>query len=339
MFGYGLEAYNSTARLRVNNFKVDTMYGFGIHLYGAIDCDLSNLEFNNLTQGGTAIAITGTQAYRCHIRNVKSDTVDGVALEINSCVDFHVVNTYAKACGDSALVVGDNGLNAALLPPTIFNQRVTIDGFLCEGTTGTYGAKLNYVQACTFKNMILDKPFTTDGSGGSGAGSAAAHVLLDRGNVIQDCTINSVVGNPANYYGKFILERVSFTNFFVEKFCGNTARFSNPEAAGTFGLTMLNGGVAYIDLNAWNGFGAYGFDSGRVMVSSSLNSQNSTYQEALFTVNNAGTAANISAPVVVNNASAKQVTLTGDAANKRLVLTNSTGNTITVFWTVETLGR
>jgi len=322
-FGYGLEAYNGTSRLVIRNFYVNSMYGFGIHFFGCTDFCADNLKFNNLTYGGAAIAITWTQAQRGRVGNVLCQSVDGDTLEVNASIDQVIENVSIVSAGDIPLLFGDNGTG-------VFNERVTVRNFKSTSTGGAFSARINYVKRCSFQNLDFDKSIDTFASGAPATG--------DRNNSITDSIIAANISTPVNYYNKFHLLRVAFSNFYVNSFDGVNASFSNPQSSGSFNLSVANSGVTYVDFVAWDNLGFQGFKAGKLKVLAWLNNSQGTYHEVPFYVTNTGSAANLGTLTTVSGSFARDMTIAADAVNKRISITNSTGNTCFVQWSVDLTG-
>ena len=91
---------------------------------------------------------------------------------------------------------------------------------------------------------------------------------------------------------------------------------------------MANGAAHDILLNdlAWP-FVVTGNIGGNLRLLNQFTSNNlqGSYQEVSFMANNAGSAVNLSAVTSVANSISRVMTITGDAANEKIVLTNSSG--------------
>jgi hypothetical protein len=81
--------------------------------------------------------------------------------------------------------------------------------------------------------------------------------------------------------------------------------------------------------------GQLGFVNGRLRVTSGLNNQQGTYHECLFLGSSNNSTFNLSAVTTVVNAVARTMTITADAANRRIAITNSTGSDVSIWWAVE----
>lgn len=319
MFAYALECYSGTSNIQIRNFSVNLHYGYGIHFYGCNNFTAENLWFVDLTQNGTAIAITWTEASRGRVSNVYCNLVDGDSLECNNSHHITIENVTIINAGNRAILMGDNG-------PGTFNQHIVWRN-VDTGTTGAaYSVVANYIKNCTFDCFSTDKTWDTTVIG------LAAN---DRNNVISDSLIAGDITGTFTFYQKFHLKRVRFNNFYVNDFDGVVATFTNPQINGSFNLSLANGASTYIDFNAFNSMGKIGFVNGRLRVTSAINNQQGTYHECLFLGSSNNTTFNLSPVTIVNNAIPRQLTITADAANRRIVLTNSTGADVLVWWTVE----
>ena len=332
-FSYGATFNRSadgrnSAFITIDNFVVNKMWGFGIHFYQSVHFSLTNAIFNDLTYdyGGTkqGIGITVTDAKYGSIENVVCYGIDSHGLEINASRDITIDNYSLELMGgQAALLMGDNNTG-------ISNYRVILRNVRTINTVGSYSMRINWMQHCTFEHMSLDKTIDT-----TVIGTPAG----DRGNVFRDTVVASNIGLAWTAYKKFNLERVSFANFYVNYFDGYTARFSNPlNNNGNPTITLNGSGVTYIDFNAFNNMTNAGFVTGDVKVVSAFElspSNQSTYQSVPFLGSNNNTTFNLGTPVTVNNATPRPVTIAGDAANRRISLTNPGADTLTVKWTVE----
>ena len=311
--------------INIDNFKVSTLYGYGFHFFEATNFSLNNATFDNVTQTGTAIAITLTQAQFGTLSNIYANNVDGDAIEVNSSEDIVIQNISVAAPGNRGLLFGDNLTG-------LYSQRVYVNNFKISSTGGTYSAALNFVRNCVFNNLNTDKTITTFYSGGA---------IYDHENVISNSIINGNLNPDLDYFQKFSLEKISFTNFYVNSYNGNVAFVSNPKSgtnSQNYSLPLAIGGVTYINFAALNNFGLDGVVFGKLKVNSSLNSSQASYQECLFIASSNLTDLNISSITTVSTAIPRAVTITTDAANGRIVLTNSTGVALNINWTIDLSG-
>jgi hypothetical protein len=316
--GYALEAYYGVTKLKINNFSVTNMQGYGIHFIGCSDFVAENLFFDNLNDGtSTGIAITWTEANRGIVKNITCNNVTGDSLECNNSTDILIENVKITNSGRYGILMGDNaGLGT-------YNQRIAWKNVVTTNTGGTYSVSVNYFKNCTFEKFNTDKTWTTVSG------------LDDRNNVIQDSIISANIDGTFTLYRKFGLKRVRFNNFYINDFDGVVATFSNPQINGSFNLSLANGATTYIDFNAFNSMGQIGFVNGRLRVTAGLNNVQGTYHECLFLGSNDNTTFNLSAITTVVNLIARTMTITADAANRRIAITNSTGAGVTVWWAIE----
>ena len=319
-FAYALECYQGTSRIHIRNFSVNQHYGFGIHFFGCNNFTADNLSFIDLTYGGYAIAITWTEAKRGVVRNVYCNLVDGDNLECNNSTDQLVENVTVLNAGNRPVLMGDNG-------PGTFNERVVWRNVTTSSTGGGHSVAVNYIKNCTFDNFQTDKTWTTLASGVPGTN--------DRNNVISDSVIAGNITGVFTQYRKFHLQRVRFDNFYVNNHDGVVSTFTNPQISGSFNISLANGATTYVNFAAFNDMGTMGFVNGKLRVTSGFNNQQGTYHECLFLASNNNTTLNLSAITTVINAVARTMTITADAANRRISITNSTGNDVSVWWAVD----
>lgn len=317
-YSYGLELYSGCEQINISNFRVYNMYGFGIHFFGCTDFSADNLLFDGMTFT-TSIAITFTLAKRGCVSNVYCNAVLGDNIEVNASTDIEIMNVNTDNAGNRPLLFGDNSTG-------IINQRVNVSNFKSINTIGSFAAALNFLKYCTFQYLDLDKTISTIVTGLPAS---------DRNNVFSDCVFNTNISAIFTFYRKFHLKRVRFNDFYVNDHDGVISTFSCPQTSGSFAITVPNGDVTYINLNSFNSLTSVGFVPGRLRVTSAFNNSQGSYQECLFLASNNNTTLNLSAVTTVNNAVARAVTITADAANRRIVLTNSSGVALTVYWTVE----
>jgi len=320
LFAYALECYAGTSLITIKNFTVRDHYGFGIHFFGATDFEADNLVFDNLNYSTVAIAITWTEAKRGVVRNVSCTDVTGDNLECNNSTDQLIENVTVTNAGNRPVLMGDNG-------PGTFNERVVWRNVTTTATGGTFSAALNYIKNCTFEHFQTDKTWTTLASGAPGTG--------DRNNVISDSLIAGDITGVFTLYRKFHIKRVRFDNFYVNDHDGVVSTFTNPQVSGSFNISLANGATTYVDFDAFNDMGTMGFVNGRLRVTAGFNNQQGTYHECLFLGSNNNTTFNLSSITTVINAVARTMTIAADAANRRISITNSTGNDVLVWWAVE----
>ena len=320
LFAYALECYAGTSLITIKNFTVRDHYGFGIHFFGATDFEADNLVFDNLNYSTVAIAITWTEAKRGVVRNVSCTDVTGDNLECNNSTDQLIENVIITNAGNRPILMGDNG-------PGTFNERVIFRNITTINTGATFSVALNYIKNCTFDHFQTDKTWTTVGSG--------APLTGDRNNVISDSLIAGNITPIFTYYRKFHLKRVRFDNFYVNDHDGVVSTFTNPQIGGSFNIALANGATTYVNFNSFNAMGIIGFVNGRLRVTAGLNNQQGTYHECLFLGSNNNSTFNLSAITTVTNLVARTMTITADAANNRIAITNSTGAAVDLWWAVE----
>lgn len=319
VYAYGLQLVGATKNVVIDNFKVSNTYGYGIHFWTCTDFNARNLTFDTLNFGTSSIAITWTYAQRGVVDGVTCNAVAGNNLECNASQDLQIENVNITSSGGFGVIMGDNGSGN-------YNERVTWRRVKTVTTGGTYSARLNNIKRCAFEFFDLDKTLDT-----TNIGTPAN----DRNNYFADSVIASNLPLALVRYQKFSLARVSCTNFYVNYHDGVTSMFSCPQTSGSYQITVANGATSNIQLGAYNSLGASGFSNGRLRVTSRFNNTQSSYQECLFLASNNLTTMNLSTVTTVNNNVARAITISADAANSQIVLTNATGVSLAVTWTVE----
>lgn len=334
-FAYGADFETSSPAARpcksvkVSNFTVTTMWGFGIHFNGVQGFEAENLFFTDLAfTSNQAIAITCTQASAGTIRNAISSNVNGDTYEFNACTDIDCVNLITDTPGRYGLLFGDNATG-------LYNQRVRINGFTCTNTGhATFSMTLNWMKGCSISDFTVDKALNTLTTGGP---------ATDRNNLLADGVFAGAANALATRYRKFNMERVRFSNFFVARGDGPLWTVTCPQVSDQFEVAIPNGSAAYVELDDL-------FDSTlnfRSHISGKLRTDTflpgvpatqSSYQEVLFVASNNGSTINLGTVTTVSNSVARALTITADAANKRLVLTNATGSDVTATWAIDLVG-
>ena len=320
LFGYGLECYPGTSLITIRNFTINNMFGFGIHFIGCVDFTAENLIFNNLNFGGVSIAITWTEAKRGVVRNIVCNNVTGDNLEVNASTDQIIENAIITSPGNRGVLLGDNATG-------IFNERVTLKNVKITSTGGSFSVAASFIKNCTFDKFQTDKDWATVISGAAGAG--------DRNNVIQDSFFPFNITTVYVFFQKFHLKRVRFNNFYVNDHDGVISTFTNPQVNNSFSISLLNGATTSISFENFNAMGADGMVCGRLRATSFFSNSQGTYHECLFVASSDNTTLNLSAITTVDNAIARTLTITANAANRRIDITNSTGVDLEVYWTVE----
>jgi hypothetical protein len=126
---------------------------------------------------------------------------------------------------------------------------------------------------------------------------------------------------------------VQFNNVKYQIFDQNYAKVAGKETilnSGVFNLNMATVFDVFMTLNARAVTGKLSIQN-----SFSGSANQGSYQSCEFLVNDFGTAANLSSITQVNNAVARALTLAGDAANKRITLTNSSGVDLVSSYTID----
>jgi polygalacturonase len=325
-FDQSVDLRNS-AFIDIRNFLVDGMWGFGMHFVKCAHFNVENAFFNDLTYdysgSGEAIAITITEASYGTISNVVCNAIDSHGLEVNASRDITIDNYSLQAMGGAAAVIfGDNGIG-------VTNYRVITRNLRTVNTVGSFSLRINWMQHCAFENLNLDKAIDTTTSGGA---------ANDRGNVFRDTVVGANISLPWTYYKKFNLERVSFSNFYVNYFDGYTAKVSNPLSSGNAYLSLAGSAVTYVNFEAFNIMGSAGFVTGDLKVVSMFagsTATQSTYTSVPFLGSNNNTTFNLGTPVTINNATPRPVTIAGDAANRRISITNPSADNFLVKWSAD----
>lgn len=311
--GSGVSRYIS-----VKNVAVSNVIGFGVHFFGCADYEADNLSFFNLTWGSTqAIAVTFTNTQRGSCNNVICNLVGGDNIEVNGNSDLTLENYTILQAGNRALLTG--GLSYG------YNQRVRIRNFTSASTDGAFSAALTYLTDCELDGVVFDKPIST-----------TLGLTLQKGNVVRNSTIGSTVSaSPAMVaYGYFKLENVSFTDYTFRQLNSQGAVVSGFQTPVAIGATINLPFPAIFSVALMSSQGSIaGTLKTLTRYTQSLNQ--GSYQTCSFLVNDFGTAANISAITQVNNTTTRALTITGDAANKQLVLTNGSGVDLGISWTLE----
>jgi polygalacturonase len=313
-FAYGitLEKY-STTRSRyvdIDGFVGNNVRGFGIHFFECDDFVAKNLSFNTFNFGAVSIAITVTEALRGEISNVQCTNVSGDNIEINDSTDITITNCNVVSAGNRALLLGANA-------PGNVNTRIIVTNFSCTGTVGAVSAAISSCLYSIFTNLNFDKGVNTTVAG------------PETGNVVRNSVIATSVGTAgALLLNQFTLENVKFSDVTYKYFgsrTGSVVLTTTLASAAVYNIDMAT--IFSSKLSLTNSVG------GRLDTISAFTGSPATqgsYQTCNFLVNNAGTAANLSAVTQVNSAVARALTITGDAANKRLVLTNGSGVELSV---------
>jgi hypothetical protein len=323
LYSYGLET-EICNNMIVDNLKVENMYGYGMHFLNTTNAKASGLFFSNMSKTGESIAITTTNANYLDISNVKCSSVDGDNIEINSTKNSNFRNITIDSSGDIALLFGDH-FNTGTS-----NENINVSGVKITNTGGTNSLSLNNIVYCHFRNIQADKGLQTLNN---------SFYPNDGDNSIVNSKFGVNLQFSYVYYKKFNLKGVNFTNFYVNTWERGIGVVSNAQVGADRGLTVLNGASVYVSFSELNQYGVRGNLSGRLRVNSIFNNQQASYQECLFLGSNNGTTLNIGTISQINAAVARPMVITTEPANSRIVLTNNTGNTLTVFWTIEVINN
>tara|TARA_R110000803_G_scaffold210114_1_gene281089 strand:+ start:587 stop:2740 length:2154 start_codon:yes stop_codon:yes gene_type:complete len=316
-FAYGLELTafgNVTRYINIDGFSVSNVAGYGMHLYGCTDVYAQNLNFFNLDFASGSIGITVTEVLRGVIKNVSANLVSGDSIEINDSEDIELTNCRVASAGNRALLLGQN-------TAPFYNKRIKVTNFESVSTGGAFAAAISHCQDATFENIIWDKKITSD----SGA-------TLSKNMHMSNVDINDVFGASSNIatQGRFDLRDIRFTDYTVKE-------LSDTSLVIGLKATVANAGVLNlpIELIAAGQLLASGAVAGTLDINSKFTSSatQGSHQKLDFLVNSAGTAANLSPSIDVANAVSRVFTVTGDAAGKQLVMTNSSG--VDLLTTVE----
>ena len=307
-FAYGITLEKrTTTRSRyvdIDGFVGNNVRGFGIHFFECDDFVAKNLSFNNFNFGAVSIAITVTEAFRGEIANVQCTNISGDSMEINDSTDITLTNCNVVNTGNRALLLGAN-------TPGNVNTRIIVTNFSCTGTVGAVSAAISSCLYSIFTNLNFDKGVNTTVAG------------PETGNVVRNSVIATSVGTAgALLLNQFTLENVKFSDVTYKYFgsrTGNVVLTTTLASAAVYNIDM-----ATIFSSKFSTTNSVGGQLDTIVAFTGSPSQGSL-QSLNFVVNNAGTAANLSAITQVNSAVARALTITGDAANKRLVLTNGSG--------------
>ncbi len=316
LYGYGLEIVNGSHHITINNFTVSNHYGFGIHFWDCSNIDATDLTFSNLTFGGQAIAITWTQAYRVHCRNIACDLVDGDNLECNASFNCTMDGVRITNAGDLPIVMGDNGSG-------ISNEFISWRNVYTSGTVGTLSLRLSYVKNCKFENFSFDKGMDT-----------LSGVTSDTRNAFIDGSFGVNLPEHIHRYRKFRLERVTFSNVYVQALDKSRALFASPS---TYDVAI--GAAVQIEFDEI--FGASIAPDGMICGDLVVQTQGyggasqATRHRVPFIVTADGVV-NLGVAEKVSSASAREVAIAGDGPNRRITLTNSiAGADLYLNWSIQ----
>jgi hypothetical protein len=199
-YGYGmtLEPGTSPCRnVRIANFHVADMYGFGLHLNECEDFVAENLSFERLTFA-TGIAITLTRAKRGAISNVRIRNVGGDAIEINESQDVVLRRIEIRRAGRRALLIGSNRSGN-------YNRRIQIGNLVAQGTEAAQSVAATYIKNSEFTAIETDKSW--------GINQSATD---DCENLIANTKIPGNADPGLFYYNKFRLKNVEFDDWYFD---------------------------------------------------------------------------------------------------------------------------
>jgi hypothetical protein len=306
-FAYGLDIAPSGAGrnrfISVNGFECINVVGYGVHFFRCDDFTASNLKFDTLNFGSSSIGITVTESNRGVIENVICNDVSGDNVEINDSSDITLTNFKAVSPGNRALLCGVN-------TPGNYNNRIRIKNVSSTSTGGVSSCVLSALIDSELSGLVMDK----------GADLNVSLVNSLR-NVLRDSTFgNNYAGSLSTKLqtsGKFTMERVSFADV--------SFNYANRYAANLlFNTTIANAAAYEIGMNSYFANRSVG---GKLMVNSAMVgvASQGSYQSCEFIINNNGTAANLTAVTTIASNVSRVLTITGDAANRKLVFTNGSG--------------
>jgi hypothetical protein len=319
-FAYALNIEKSSGTSRyitVKNVTATNVVGFGVHFFGCEDFEASNFRFDNLTYStNLAIAITFTNAKRGSCNNVYCNAVGGDNIEINGCADLTLENYEVVGAGNRPLLTGALAYG--------YNTRVRIHNFSDTSTAGSFSAALTYLTDCELEGLNLSK-----------GASVATGLTLMRNNIVRNSSIGSTVSASPVFsaYDYFKLENVRFTDYTIRRLNDHELVASGRETLAI--AAVLN--LPLAGVVSTTALAAQGSVAGTLKTLTRFTGSfnQGSYQTCSFLVNDFGTAANLSTVTQVNSAITRALTITGDAANKQLVLTNGSGVEVTVSWTLE----
>lgn len=293
---------NHCKNIKINGFPVLNHYGFGMHFFECEGYEANNLDFEDLTQSGQAIAITCTQAKRGKLTNIRCKDVDGDNIEFNANEDLEVENVRIDSSGDIPIIFGDNGSGAS-------NKRMTLRNVETVSTGGSVSLRHNYTTDVKFEHCTFDKAYDLTAA-------------LPRTNVrFEDCTWAVALFSNATQINEIWHRNSKFTNWTLIEYERNTIRAaisSTPMAI----AAVLDVDMSLFDRALTGGTG----NGGRIRTTTAFqaNFAQGSYQYADFF--HFGTTLNIAATVNAADGSvARLLTYAADAANQKITLTNGTG--------------
>jgi hypothetical protein len=305
-YSYGATFEPGCKNIVVDNFVVKTMRGFGIHFNQVEDYEAKNLSFDGLTLGGYAIAVTTTRSKRGKLTNISCKSVDGDNVEINACTDLEVSNTNIDGAGKRPILFGDDNSG-------IWNERVKLSNIKTTNTIGSESISVNWLKNGEISHAEFDKGLSTLSS------------VVSENVRFKDCIFNVSLPSLAIYYDKFKFINTKFNDVLVQRAENTIFEYGN------IGKRLVMNDATTIEIPLANLAKESGMIGGKLQVISYMaGSTQGSYQEVGFVHYN--TTLNITSFVSVDGSFARKVAVTADATNKKLILTNSTGQTLLVKW-------
>ena len=141
-YTYGASFESNCNNIEIDNFRMNRIYGYGIHIRQSNQAKLSNIYFNDFVRNGYSIGITLTDANNVQVTNFNHIDGDYIGIECNHSknVIFNNINIDSTV---TPFVFGDNGSGE-------FNESIKINNLTTTNTTGTISMNLNYIN-----NMLL----------------------------------------------------------------------------------------------------------------------------------------------------------------------------------------
>lgn len=305
-YSYGVTFEPTCRDIDIGSIYIENMFGFGVHFNQSINFRLGGLTCKNVARGGAnAIAITTTKAKRGWVGVIDADGVDGDNIEINSTEDMRVDVIRVNAAGNRPLIFGDNNTGVS-------NHRVSIGSITTTNTAGPSSIAFNYMQHCRIENGDIDKDITTM------ANITSDYIELNNLRIRQN------MSEMIPFYPRFVARNVIYNDFtlsLVDKFhCSIEPTILEP---GLARISVPNAGVIYINLNKMPDRDRPVAGKLTVISAFSGSFSQATWQEVPFLFYN--DTISLGAVLKVDGSTARQIAVTADPANKRLVLTNATG--------------
>lgn len=298
---------NHCKNIKIEGFPVLDHYGFGMHFFECENFEANNLDFENLTFGSEAIAITCTQAKRGKLTNIRCKSVDGDNLEFNANEDLEVSNVRVDSSGDLPILFGDNGTG-------LNNERLTFTNVETVSSGGAATLTLNYISDVSFKNCSFDKAYDYTAA-------------LPRSNVrLEDCTFSVSLFALAMAAAQLYLRNVVFTDWTIIEVERNIIRATLP-SQGVNSAAVLDVNLALFDRATASGTSS----AGRIKTITAFqaNYVQGSHQYADFY--HFSTTLNISATTTgASGSTPRLLTYAADAANQKITLTNGSGVAVNV---------